>query len=95
MLSRWRYQISAAATGGEPALAVPESAVLIVEGESSVFVPVPEEENTFARRGVKVGKGVGGMVPVLQGLSEGQQVVTSGAFILKADLGKSGAEHAH
>jgi cobalt-zinc-cadmium efflux system membrane fusion protein len=44
---------------------------------------------------VTAGKSVGGWVPVTEGLKEGESVVVSGAFILKADLGKSGAAHEH
>lgn len=81
--------------GDAGVLAVPASAVLRVEGEDSVFVPVEGEPNTFARRAVSVGPRSGDLVPVIAGLREGEQVVVSGAFILKADLGKAGAEHAH
>jgi cobalt-zinc-cadmium efflux system membrane fusion protein len=82
-----------AAAGGRPVLAIPEEAVQNVEGEPAVFVPVPNEEHTFAKRPVTVGKAVGGMVPVLAGLTEGQPLVVKGSFILKADLGKSAAAH--
>ena len=68
---------------------------LLADRVSSVFVPVAGEENTFATRAVKVGRPVGGMVPVESGLKEGEQVVVSGTFILKADLGKAGAAHEH
>ncbi|BAM05409.1 efflux RND transporter periplasmic adaptor subunit [Phycisphaera mikurensis] len=78
---------------GVPAL--PVDAVMTVEGEDSVFVPVEGEKNTFARRAVAVGPRVGGFVPLVRGLEEGDEVVISGGFILKADLGKAGAEHAH
>lgn len=76
-------------------LAVPLEAVQTVEGGPAVFVPVKGEENTFAKRAVGVGPAVGGLVPVLSGLKEGEQVVTAGTFILKAELGKSGAAHEH
>ena len=75
--------------------AVPASAVLTVEGEPSVFVPVPGEPNAWARRFVRVGPAAGGWRPVLGGLDVGDEVVTRGAFILKADLGKAGAAHEH
>jgi cobalt-zinc-cadmium efflux system membrane fusion protein len=79
----------------KPVLAIPESAVMSVEGGPCVFVPVEGEANTYKKQEVKVGKAVGGMLPIVDGLKEGQQVVVKGAFILKADLGKSGAEHQH
>lgn len=78
-----------------PVVAVPDIAVQTVEGETSVFVPVPGEENTFAKRVVSVGKAVAGLVPVYRGLVEGEAYVASGSFLLKADLGKATAEHQH
>ena len=74
-------------------LAVPRDAVLTVEGGPCVFVAVGGEENTYAKRPVSVGPTVGGMVPILSGLEVGEPVVTAGAFILKAELGKSGVAH--
>jgi cobalt-zinc-cadmium efflux system membrane fusion protein len=92
-----RADIAATSTAGDGAavLAVPEESVQTVEGKTSVFVPIEGEDNTFATRAVKVGRPVGGMVPVESGLKEGDQVVVSGTFILKADLGKAGAAHEH
>lgn len=78
-----------------PLLAVPESAVQLVEGESCVFVPVDGEPNTFARRVVRLGRQIGQKVEVLEGLAEGERYVSEGSFILKADLGKAGAAHEH
>ncbi|MCB9838179.1 MAG: efflux RND transporter periplasmic adaptor subunit [Phycisphaeraceae bacterium] len=78
-----------------PVIAVPDEAIQTVEGGPAVFVPVPNEPNTFARRAVTVGKSVGGLVPILSGLVEGEQFVISGTFILKAELGKSTAAHEH
>lgn len=79
----------------EPVLAVPDAAVQTIEGDTVVFVPVAGEDNTFAPRHVEVGPPVGGMVPIIDGLTEGEFVVTSGSFILKAELGKGAAEHEH
>ncbi|MCC6579257.1 MAG: efflux RND transporter periplasmic adaptor subunit [Phycisphaeraceae bacterium] len=78
-----------------PALAIPEGAAQRVEGRLVVFVPVEGEPNTYAAREVSVGPAVGGMLPVLTGLQEGQSLVISGGFILKAELGKGSAEHQH
>jgi cobalt-zinc-cadmium efflux system membrane fusion protein len=81
--------------GGAPVLAVPAAAVLTVDGRTSVFVPVAGEAGAFLPRAVAVGDAAVGMVPILSGLVEGEQVVVAGAFILKAELGKGGAGHGH
>ncbi len=75
----------------KPVLTVPEEAVVQIENRSTVFVPVPQEENTFAARAVTVGEAVGDLIPVLGGLKDGDEVVVAGAFILKAELGKGEA----
>ena len=83
------------AESGEPTAALPAAAVLEVEGEPSVFVPVADEADTFARRAVVVGERVGGFFPVLSGVAVGDEVVVDGAFILKAEIEKAGVEHSH
>lgn len=91
-----RAEITATARDGKepaPVMALPEEAVQSVEGGPAVFVPVQGEANTYAKRPVTVGAAVGGFVPVLTGLKEGEAFVASGSFILKADLGKSTAAH--
>jgi cobalt-zinc-cadmium efflux system membrane fusion protein len=88
-----RAEITASATGEKAALAVPDDAVQTVEGKPAVFVPVEGEANTFAKREVEVGEVVGGVVPVLGGLKEGEPYVAAGSFILKAELGKAEAGH--
>ncbi len=80
---------------GEAVLAIEEEALQSVDGESVVFVPVAGEEGTFEKRAIRVGKRVGRLVPVLDGLAEGEAYVTSGGFILKAELGKRTAKHEH
>ncbi|MFT3784814.1 MAG: efflux RND transporter periplasmic adaptor subunit [Tepidisphaeraceae bacterium] len=91
-----RVELAAASgTGTDAVLAVPDEAVQNYEGGTVVFVPVEGEENTFAARPVRVGSPVGGFVPVLNGLNEGDHFVATGSFVLKADLGKAGAAHEH
>lgn len=77
----------------ERVLAIPDEAVQTVEGRSAVFVPVAGEKNTFVKRVIRAGHVVGGMVPVLAGLKEGESVVVAGSFIMKAELGKGSAGH--
>ncbi len=84
-------QTSAAAA----VLAIPEEAVQTVEGGPAIFVPVADEPNTFAKRPVRISKPIGGMVQVITGLEENESFVSSGSFILKAELGKAGAAHEH
>ncbi|MEX0774919.1 MAG: efflux RND transporter periplasmic adaptor subunit [Phycisphaeraceae bacterium] len=98
MLRPGMFALAQIATGdaaGEPVPAIPQVAVQNVEGDTCVFVPVAGEANTFAKRVVRIGPPIGSMVPVLDGLSEGEAYVAQGSFILKADLGKAGAAHEH
>jgi RND family efflux transporter MFP subunit len=91
-------QVELAAASGAAAtqvLAIPEEAVQTIEGTSVVFVPVEGEDGVFAPRPVKVGPPVGGMVPVLDGIADGQILITAGSFVLKAELGKNSAGHDH
>jgi cobalt-zinc-cadmium efflux system membrane fusion protein len=90
-----RAELVVGSDASEAVLAIPEEAVQTVEGAPAVFVPVDGEENTFAKREVKIAKAVGGMVPVMSGLKEGEKFVAAGSFILKAELGKAGASHEH
>jgi len=90
-------QVEVVMWGGasESVVAVPEEAVQTVEGGPAVFVPVEGEANTFAKQAVRIGAVVGGMVPILEGLADGEECVIAGSFILKAELGKGSAAHEH
>ena len=90
-----RAMIGPSSGGGETVPALPADAVMEVEGEMSVFVPVEGEPDIFARRAVRVGERVGDFYPLMDGVSVGDEVVVAGTFILKADLGKAGASHDH
>jgi cobalt-zinc-cadmium efflux system membrane fusion protein len=92
-----QVEITASPVGADnqTVIAVPDDAVQTVEGGPAVFVPVAGEPGTFAKRAVTVGKAVGGLVPIHSGLGVGESFVARGAFILKAELGKAGAEHEH
>lgn len=93
-----QVEIVATEAGGAeptPQVAVPQEAVQTVEGGPAVFVPVAGEPNTFQKRALTVGPAIGGLVPVLAGLVEGEKFVAAGSFILKAELGKGSAAHEH
>ena len=73
-------------------IAVPEDAVQTVEGRDVVFRRV---KGGFEAVPVRSGERAGGMVTILSGLAPGTMIATTNAFLLKAELGKEGAEHAH
>ena len=77
-----------------PVLRIPQSAVQIVEGSPSVFVPVA---GGFAPRQVMTGAAASGFVEIRSGLEVGETFVSQGAFTLKAQLEKDafGDGHGH
>ena len=75
-------------------LAVPASAVQMVDGQPTVYM-LTKKKNTFKARAIAVGKPVGDWLPVLKGLAANERVVTKGSFLLKAEFGKAGAGHDH
>ncbi|CUS39654.1 efflux RND transporter periplasmic adaptor subunit [Candidatus Nitrospira nitrificans] len=66
------------------ALTVPENAVQRDHERRFVFVRI--DSGTFEARDVKLGDSNGTQVMVLNGLREGEPVVTNGGFTLKAEL---------
>lgn len=74
------------------AISVPVSAIVMIENEPSVFV---EGSEGLAPRVVTVGNRSGDRQEIISGLSAGERFVTGNVFVLKADLSKSEAEHAH
>lgn len=83
-------EASAAAAGERRVLVVPDASVQDDDGKPIVFVKTGER--TFERREVQVGERLDGHVEVLQGLSEGDIVVTSGSFLLKSEMRNKGME---
>jgi cobalt-zinc-cadmium efflux system membrane fusion protein len=79
--------------GGTAApIAVPKSAVQTVNGTPAVFV---RDGESFEARKIKTGREDDDQIEVLSGLSAGETIAIDNTFILKAELGKSEAEHAH
>lgn len=73
-------------------LAVPDEALQSVGGEPSVFVRTSEG---IEARAVRTGRSDGRTVEILEGLAAGETYVAANSFLLKAELGKSEAEHQH
>ncbi len=71
------------------AIVVPESAVVDLDGQASVFVV---DGDGFSPVAVELGSRTGERVEIRSGLSEGQAVVVAGAFALKSELLLEGEE---
>jgi Cu(I)/Ag(I) efflux system membrane fusion protein len=67
----------------EPALAVPESAVMDTGSRQAVLVD--KGEGRFEPREVKLGHRGGGYVEIRQGIAEGEPVVVSANFLIDAE----------
>lgn len=57
-----------------------------------VFAVVP---GGFQAQPVKTGRSDGKLVEITEGLKAGMQYVAGNSFVIKAELGKAGAEHSH
>ena len=78
--------------GGSTGIVAPEEAIQTVEGRPTVFV---RTATGFRPQTVSVGPRSGGRAVITSGLVAGQIVAAKGSFLLKAELGKGEAEHAH
>jgi multidrug efflux pump subunit AcrA (membrane-fusion protein) len=76
----------------ERTLTVPHAGVVEIEGKSGVFVPAqtgepaPTDHHAFTFLPIETGRDAGDRVAVKSGLKEGDVVVASGAYQLKAEL---------
>lgn len=78
-------------------LAVPESSILLMENKPSVFVKAkaPDGDEGFEVRHLKTGRSDGRWVEIIAGLKAEEIVAAGNTFLLKAEMGKSSAEHSH
>ncbi len=70
-------------------VAVRTSAIQTMEGKTVVFV---QDGDRFAMRPIKTGTSDGQWTEVREGLKPGETYVSDNSFIIKADIGKAGAE---
>lgn len=73
-------------------LGVKASALQTMENQTVVFV---KEGNSYEQSLVQTGMSDGEYVEIKSGLKAGQEYVSEGSFIIKADILKAGAEHVH
>jgi Cu(I)/Ag(I) efflux system membrane fusion protein len=72
---------------GEAPLVVPATAPLFTGRRAIVYVEVEGQDRAaYAPRTVRLGPRLGSFYPVVAGLSEGERVVSRGAFAVDADL---------
>ncbi|MFT3725452.1 MAG: efflux RND transporter periplasmic adaptor subunit [Hyphomonadaceae bacterium] len=74
------------------AITVPSEAVQRLDGVTNVFVAV---EGGFRAVPVATGRSSNSRTEIIGGLKGDERVAASGAFLLKAELGKGEAEHDH
>ena len=67
---------------------VPKDAVQTINNQQVVFVAT-DKPNEFNMRAIRTGAQSNGFFPVLEGLSVGERVVTTGSFLLRAEWTKS------
>jgi cobalt-zinc-cadmium efflux system membrane fusion protein len=72
------------------AILIPAPAIQKIEGKPAVFVR--QQDGSFAKRDLELGRELGGQVEVKSGVKEGEQVVTEGSFTLKSELLKGKGE---
>jgi len=75
--AQWKTSFATRAVGPEPALTLPESAVL--SDDSGQFVLVQVEGEAFEKRHVETGAGSGGAIEITSGLKAGERLVVEGA----------------
>jgi len=81
-------------TGAErrEVLSLPDAAIVLMQGQPTVFV---YEQGAYEMRVIEPGERSGGRTVVKAGLKNGEQVVTEGAYALKARKLKSQLGHGH
>ena len=80
------------------ALRILKTAVQKIEGQDTVFIASAHGAKIeFTAQPVKLGQSAGDSlwIEVLSGLKQGQQYAASGSFLLKSELEKGEASHAH
>ncbi len=73
-------------------VAVTYEGIQTIEGKSVVFT---KDEDGFEKKEVTLGRSDGTYSEILSGIKAGEKYVATNSFILKAELGKSEAEHEH
>lgn len=84
--------VSVAGQEAEVPVIVESEAVQTEDRQPMVYVEVP---GGFEARAVTTGRSDGKRIEIVKGLEPGSRYVARNSFVLKAEQGKAGAEHAH
>jgi len=74
------------------AVSVPLTALQTMDGRDTVFVRLGDD---YQARPVRLGERDSEQVEVVEGLKAGEEVVVEQSYLVKADIEKAGASHAH
>lgn len=76
--------------GGRPALLIPSESVIRTGARTIVMLAT--RDGRYVPAEVRTGRDSGGLTEVLQGLSEGEKVVTSGQFLIDSEASLTGMQ---
>ena len=68
---------------------IPRAAMQSIGERTVVYVAAEGEEGRFTERSVKVGRTVGELAEVIEGLTPGERVVTDGSFFVRAEAART------
>lgn len=83
---------SASGGGG---LAVPSAAIQRVGADTVVYVTAPGSPSRFEERRVEAGAEHAGLTQIRSGLRDGERIVTTGSFFLRAEVDRQGLRPSH
>lgn len=90
----WRpgtyVRVDMASAGKHVPVMIPRDALQSIDSKDYVFIKTPEG---FEKRLVEIGQCDNDNVEIISGLKSGEEYAATETFLLKADLGKSTAEH--
>lgn len=85
-------EISLSAAPGAPTVLVPREAVQTIGDRHVVYVAAPGEAGRFVERPVRTGTTVGEDIEILEGLADGESIVTTGSFYVRAERERLGSQ---
>ncbi|MBN2089481.1 efflux RND transporter periplasmic adaptor subunit [candidate division KSB1 bacterium] len=80
--------------GPEKVLAIPNEAIIIDEhGDQTVFIE--REPGHYSLQEIEIGRSTNGWTEIVNGLEQGDGIVSKGAFFIKSEMAKGSFGHGH